>query len=517
MSFHPRRLAAIGSAALCLLLSQISIADVNYPFANPGLHEVMLTFGERFKHADQSLRLHDGLDISAAAGTSVLAPSGQFYVLWVQKSGYESYIFLATIDEDYDVLYAHIDEESLSLVQGDVVGVPNPVDPDTYEIAELGDYGTMQGEYVNHLHIAVQEQFFLNTLDPLGALDSEIVDSTKPTITSKDDMTYTYEGCEVHIGFVGDDKVTSGGPENTEAAFYKLEVWHPLGSPDGYVVVDSISRRVPFGMLGPATGSDFEGTGVNLDCTAPSWTFSPTSHNCLHRLTWDHDEVSPPDTSEFKFRITVRDAAGNEEVVTHSPSPIEYLVHFACEVVGGYPTIGWVSNHHEDELQGYVLWRSSESVPEERLVTGLMPPSESGGPDEYAYEYVDRSAPAEMLNYTLGLVRDAGDTLRFGPVSLDATDLIDWALALHGASPNPVSMGSSLQFELPESEEVVLELYSVDGRLVRRLFDGPAGPGRTSVYWDGKDDDRRPVASGVYFCVLKAESGVRTPKLSLVR
>ena len=43
-----------------------------------------------------------------------------------------------------------------------------------------------------------------------------------------------------------------------------------------------------------------------------------------------------------------------------------------------------------------------------------------------------------------------------------------------------------------------IRLYSVTGRLVRTLVDGPAAAGETHVAWDGKDTNGSTVAPGVY-------------------
>ena len=50
-------------------------------------------------------------------------------------------------------------------------------------------------------------------------------------------------------------------------------------------------------------------------------------------------------------------------------------------------------------------------------------------------------------------------------------------------------------------------LYTMDGRLLKTLFDGEAAIGTTTVFWDGKNEDGGTVASGVY--VLRVEG----PKL----
>ena len=64
---------------------------------------------------------------------------------------------------------------------------------------------------------------------------------------------------------------------------------------------------------------------------------------------------------------------------------------------------------------------------------------------------------------------------------------------------------------------VRLSVYAVNGQLVRTLVAEERPAGRYSVVWDGTDDARRDVASGVYLCRMKAGEFVSTRKLLLIR
>jgi flagellar hook assembly protein FlgD len=71
---------------------------------------------------------------------------------------------------------------------------------------------------------------------------------------------------------------------------------------------------------------------------------------------------------------------------------------------------------------------------------------------------------------------------------------------------------------LPAGAYVRLEIFSVIGQRVRVLDEGYRSAAAYSVTWDGKDENRQTVSSGVYFCRLTAgENAIRTRKLVLVR
>ncbi len=91
------------------------------------------------------------------------------------------------------------------------------------------------------------------------------------------------------------------------------------------------------------------------------------------------------------------------------------------------------------------------------------------------------------------------------------------AIALYPGRPNPFARESRLSFDLPASADVRFAIYGVDGRLVRTLVDGAAGPGTVSVTWDGTDDRGRRVGSGLYFMRLETEGQVRHGKIVVLK
>lgn len=79
--------------------------------------------------------------------------------------------------------------------------------------------------------------------------------------------------------------------------------------------------------------------------------------------------------------------------------------------------------------------------------------------------------------------------------------------------PNPTSGRAAVDVYLPFSNRVELAVVNVQGRAVRHLVNKELGAGRHTVEWDGRDDDGRAVASGVYFCRMKSAGRVQTQRL----
>jgi len=83
--------------------------------------------------------------------------------------------------------------------------------------------------------------------------------------------------------------------------------------------------------------------------------------------------------------------------------------------------------------------------------------------------------------------------------------------------PNPFNSRAVVPYVLGEDGYVRLAVYDMLGRKVRVLFEGRQEAGRHRAYWDGRDEDGRPVASGIY--ILKLEAGGKrwARTLSLIR
>lgn len=70
--------------------------------------------------------------------------------------------------------------------------------------------------------------------------------------------------------------------------------------------------------------------------------------------------------------------------------------------------------------------------------------------------------------------------------------------------PNPFAQTTQIRFDLPRSERVKLEVFDLQGRLVRVLSDRTWEAGRWTVEWDRLGPNNRQVRPGVYLYRIKA-------------
>lgn len=90
-------------------------------------------------------------------------------------------------------------------------------------------------------------------------------------------------------------------------------------------------------------------------------------------------------------------------------------------------------------------------------------------------------------------------------------------LGLAQNAPNPLRASTSIRFELPRPQSVALDLFDVQGRLVRSLVSGMQTPGEHTVEWDGRDESGRAAANGLYFYRLITAEGALRRKMVVLR
>jgi hypothetical protein len=83
--------------------------------------------------------------------------------------------------------------------------------------------------------------------------------------------------------------------------------------------------------------------------------------------------------------------------------------------------------------------------------------------------------------------------------------------------PNPFNPTTSIEFLLPRSGQVKIEIFNILGQKVRTLVDQHLKAGHKLVDWDGCDDSGKEVSSGIYFYRIKTSEFSQTKKMVLLR
>ena len=193
-----------------------------------------------------------------------------------------------------------------------------------------------------------------------------------------------------------------------------------------------------------------------------------------------------------------------------------------------------------------IKWSNSNNWQPNTLKTGFVRTHRSGGqniPSGYPkirFDYIAGDQQVTYRLYTLETAQFQGnatnaptyyfqynwwgnrlDLLRDTAAAPTLSSTASEETAVFANYPNPFNPETWIPYQLAKPSQVTVTLYSADGRLVRTLPLGHQSPGvyqskSRAAYWDGRNAQGEPVASGVYFYTLTAGDFTATRKL-LVR
>ena len=89
--------------------------------------------------------------------------------------------------------------------------------------------------------------------------------------------------------------------------------------------------------------------------------------------------------------------------------------------------------------------------------------------------------------------------------------------SLHQNYPNPFNPVTTITFEVAKPEFVWLNVYDLNGNLIKNLINGKKAPGQYNVSWNGDNNAKEKVAGGVYFYRIDTDSYSSTKKMILLK
>ena len=123
------------------------------------------------------------------------------------------------------------------------------------------------------------------------------------------------------------------------------------------------------------------------------------------------------------------------------------------------------------------------------------------------YFVIDGRNASDMGEYCFGITEceynDAFESTSHGRLSLSV-------------SPSVMNYGGNIEFTLPRTTYISLQVYNSAGQLVNTLRAGTAGAGQYTINWEGKDRAGRRLPGGMYFVKLQAGSQIKVAKVLLV-
>ena len=83
--------------------------------------------------------------------------------------------------------------------------------------------------------------------------------------------------------------------------------------------------------------------------------------------------------------------------------------------------------------------------------------------------------------------------------------------------PNPFNPETIIRFNVNNSENVNISVYTINGVLIKELLNSYINPGNHSVKWNGLDKNNKRVSSGVYLYKMVSGNNISTLKMILAK
>lgn len=83
--------------------------------------------------------------------------------------------------------------------------------------------------------------------------------------------------------------------------------------------------------------------------------------------------------------------------------------------------------------------------------------------------------------------------------------------------PNPFNPSTTITYELPSNANVILNVYNIEGELVKQLYNGEQNSGVHSVVWNGENRNGSKVSSGVYIYTVRSGEQLLSKQMILLK
>ncbi len=289
-----------------------------------------------------------------------------------------------------------------------------------------------------------------------------------------------------------------------------------------------IGKR-PAGTVKPLSGDIDEVRiwNVALDqTTINNWKNVPVtaSHpNWANMLAYyQFNEGSGTTTSDSKSLQSDASISGAAWFVNGDLSlPVEMALFEASPVKDGKAVeLQWITASETDNL-GFEILRRQGVGTEWQTIDSYTYNSELIGQGTVShttqYTYTDETVDSEnAYQYCIVNVAVNGDK--------EYSQVVDVALAsviethqLYPAYPNPFNPETNITFDIAQDGNVSLQVFDIQGRLIKTLLNNSLFAGRHKIKWDGKTSNGNTAASGVYLIKLKTSDYSKYIKVSLLK
>lgn len=201
-----------------------------------------------------------------------------------------------------------------------------------------------------------------------------------------------------------------------------------------------------------------------------------------------------------RIEISVQDANGISSLRFTNEEGAPLLDNLEVELVRAVDGGGTPTDFRRDEPDSDVKWTAGSGPLPSEIVMHL--------------NQINTSDPE--VGYFLRSNNGCG-TLTYIDPERTLVRLPEKRFRTDGNHPNPFRDQTSIRFMLPSRSTVSVAVYDLMGRRVATLVDRSLSAGLHEVYWNGRSDSGRSLASGVYLYRIQSGSVSESGRMTLIR
>ncbi len=232
----------------------------------------------------------------------------------------------------------------------------------------------------------------------------------------------------------------------------------------------------------------------------------------LYEGPWLRNSRNIPALSFKNFPISISD---------DEPLPVS-LTLFTAQAESGVIQLHWHTESEIDNL-GFILLRRAADQSEFVFLSdhNISPALLGQGTVNYSADYIfnDHSIlPNTTYEYVLQDQDYSGKITTLDTIRIASGELLppaDYTLSLN--YPNPFNATTHINFYLAKKSAIKLEIFDIQGRLVKVLLNHSLDMGTHVIPWHGKDASNQPLSSGLYIYRLSTDSFSQSRKMILLR
>lgn len=226
----------------------------------------------------------------------------------------------------------------------------------------------------------------------------------------------------------------------------------------------------------------------------------------INFLLDDNLNVSKPLTIISKITLS-GDNGGN-------PLPVE-LITFTAIVIAEDVTLNWSTaselNNSGFEVQRTTsLNRSQQNWTKIGFVNGR---GNSITPTDYSF--TDKPKNENTYYYRLKQIDFNGKYEFSNIVSVEINTLNQYTLNQN--YPNPFNPTTTIEFYIPYTARVMVNIFDVTGQMINRIFNDFLEVGHHSTIWNAKNQFGQTVASGTYIYQVKFDNKIISKKMLFIK